>query len=163
MIKYKTKNNIKYALIVCLFLLSGLSINTEAKPATEPEICLAKNMYFEARGKGKLAMLLVAQVTLNRVDSKMYPDTICGVVYQPYQFSWYNDGLSDKAPISNNTLEVKAWSSAKRIAKTLLYKNNVLNDLTKGSLYYHTDKVDPKWNRNMIVSLVHKTHIFYNK
>ena len=40
---------IKYILIICLFLLTGLSFNTEAKSLTDSEICLAKNMYFEAR------------------------------------------------------------------------------------------------------------------
>ena len=44
--------------------------------------CLAKNVYHEARGESKAGKLAVAHVTLNRVHSDEFPDTVCGVVYQ---------------------------------------------------------------------------------
>ena len=66
--------------------------------------CMAKNIYFEAAIESTAGQLAVAQVTLNRVKSKHYPNTVCEVVYEgPHhasghpkrdrcQFSWYCDG-----------------------------------------------------------------------
>ena len=72
--------------------------------------CLAKNMYFEARGQGTAGVLAVSFVVLNRVNDHRFPNTICEVVYQAItrpswknknkrypiknrcQFSWYCDG-----------------------------------------------------------------------
>jgi len=42
--------------------------------------CLALNVYFEARSEAVNAQFAVAQVTMNRVLSNKYPDTVCGVV-----------------------------------------------------------------------------------
>jgi N-acetylmuramoyl-L-alanine amidase len=44
--------------------------------------CLAQALYHEARGETELGRIAVAQVILNRVRAKVYPDTICGVVYE---------------------------------------------------------------------------------
>ena len=144
--------------VLGVFMLSGLDVKADTRGG---HLCMAKNMYFEARNEGKLGMLLVGQVTLNRVGSKHYPSTVCGVVYQRKQFSWFSDGLSDKAPVRDVLLERVAWEDAKAIARTLLYRGNKLNDLTGGALHYHSVKVNPVWNRGMEVSLLHKNHIFY--
>ena len=78
--------------------------------------CLARNIYWEARSEPYHGMVAVAQVTLNRVAHKSFPDDICDVVYQGptraswkdssvyypikhrCQFSWYCDGKSDHIP-----------------------------------------------------------------
>ncbi|MCR4301881.1 MAG: cell wall hydrolase, partial [Sulfuricaulis sp.] len=44
--------------------------------------CLALNVYFEARGEPSAGQFAVAEVTMNRVASGRYPDTVCGVVHQ---------------------------------------------------------------------------------
>src|SRR4029078_12445796 len=70
-------------------------------PAAELD-CLAKTVYFEARGEKEKRQRAVAAVVLNRVKSSRFPDTICQVVHQggtgsrDCQFSWWCDGLSDK-------------------------------------------------------------------
>ena len=61
----------------------------------EALLCLTLNVYHEARGEPFLGQVAVAEVTLNRVDDLRWPDTVCEVVYQPYQFSWT---LEDKDP-----------------------------------------------------------------
>ena len=84
-------------------------------------ICLAKNMYYEARSQGLAGQLAVSLVVLNRVKDKRFPNTICEVIHQGpvreswktrgkdvaeserkyfpiknrCQFSWYCDGKSD--------------------------------------------------------------------
>jgi len=135
------------------------SLKTEHEKEVE---CLARNMYFEAGIDRTVGMLLVGQVTINRMRSKRYPNTACGVVSQPYQFSWYNKGSKRKAPISEVYLEVYLYEKALQISRTLLYKDNKMNDLTKGSLFYHNDTVSPSWAKNMNVALIYRDHTFYN-
>ena len=56
-------------------------------------VCLAENIYFEARGENFSAKAGVANVTRNRVNSNDYPNTFCGVVYQgPVRESWKTKG-----------------------------------------------------------------------
>ena len=44
--------------------------------------CLAEALYFEARGESVRGQFAVAEVILNRVDSALFPDTVCGVIHQ---------------------------------------------------------------------------------
>ena len=64
---------------------------------------MALNMYHEARGEGRLGMLAVGWVVLNRMADKAYPDTVRGVIYQGCQFSWVCDDISDRPR------DPKAW------------------------------------------------------
>lgn len=98
---------------VCLTLFSTAAVaKCDGDPAKEMEI-LALNMYHEARGEGRTAMQMVGEVTLNRVASGEYPDTICEVVYQKGQFSWVTK--KDHTPY-----EKEAWEAALDIAHDLL-------------------------------------------
>ena len=45
-------------------------------------MCMASNIYFEAKNESKLGQLAVAQVVMNRMYDHRYPDTICDVVKQ---------------------------------------------------------------------------------
>ena len=44
--------------------------------------CLALNIYHEGRGESAKGQSAIAAVTMNRVASKHYPDSICEVVWQ---------------------------------------------------------------------------------
>ena len=44
--------------------------------------CLAENVYYEARGESAAGQQAIAEVTLNRVASGQFPDTICAVVHE---------------------------------------------------------------------------------
>ena len=48
--------------------------------------CLSLNVYHEARGEPIQGQLAVAYVTMNRLVSGRYPDSICNVVWQDRQF-----------------------------------------------------------------------------
>ena len=54
----------------------------QAADRFEELYCLAKNIYFESRNQPKLGQIAVAQVTMNRVNSPKFPDSVCGVVQQ---------------------------------------------------------------------------------
>ncbi len=63
--------------------------------------CLAEALYFEARGETVKGQVAVAEVILNRRDSGLFPDSVCGVVHQgngrrnQCQFSYTCDGRPD--------------------------------------------------------------------
>lgn len=77
--------------IMVLVLLGAGAVEAYAHEWTEEE-CLAKNLYYEARGESTPGMIAVANVVLRRVESDAFPDTVCGVVRQDKQFSWYRAG-----------------------------------------------------------------------
>ena len=54
--------------------------------------CLTEALYFEARGESRSGQRAVAEVILNRVDSRAFPGSVCHVVHQRGQFS-YRKGL----------------------------------------------------------------------
>lgn len=144
----------------------------EKLPDPEEVFCLAQNIYHEARGEDLSGQVAVAHVTMNRVNSKKFPNTVCEVVYQARyskwwlergkkvpilhkcQFSWYCDGKSDG---------IGDWDSFDNISSVsrdiILGKHE---DNTNGAVYYHADYVKPHWSNHMKVSAVYDNHIFYS-
>lgn len=124
--------------------------------------CLSQNVYFEARGEHTAGQLAVAMVTMNRVHSKRFPNTVCKVVWQRKQFSWTHDGKSDRPK------DRKAWKLAQQIAKFVYKKystykvmSNGALDLTRGALHYYApDLADPKWAQNKQVTRQIGGHLF---
>jgi spore germination cell wall hydrolase CwlJ-like protein len=117
---------------------------------TNETICLAKNIYHEARGESIRGKLAVAKVTLNRVASGKFKQTICGVVYQRGQFSWTE---SKYKPI----LDKSAWADSLHIAKLLMLNP----ELSKTqAMYYHNLKVKPNWRQLERVDKI-GNHVFY--
>ena len=114
--------------------------------------CLSDNIYHEARGEGTKGMRLVADVTLNRVLSSKYPNSICSVVYQKSQFSWTR--RKEQSSIS----EPSAYQKAKRIAREALYRKK---DTSKGATYFYAHRVaKPSWAYHKTKTVVHGGHTF---
>ena len=123
---------------------------------TEQELnCLASNIYWEGRGESLKGRLGIGLVTLNRVKDKAYPNSLCEVVYDPFQFSWYWDGKSD---IPTDKL---AYEDAERLAATLTDPASSIVDFTAGSLFYHADYVNPYWAASLRKTITVGTHIYY--
>jgi spore germination cell wall hydrolase CwlJ-like protein len=127
-----------------------------ASISDEDMYCLAQNIYFEARNQPVQGQRAVARVTLNRVDSNDYPDSICDVVWQRRQFSWTHDGLSDIPR------EQEAWELAQSVALAAV-ANHFVNryDPTYGATHYHANYVDPYWADYYEEVAVVGDHIFY--
>jgi len=154
----------KYMLAIMLCVFAGSVSASE-------QHCLALNIYHEARGESEEAQMAVAHVTLNRVVSSRFPDSICGVVKQAKrdsagkiirhrcQFSWFCDGQSDK--ISNNVIEQRAWKRAKQIAKTATQWHEAGEDFSRGALFYHAEYVRPYWATHFVPTAKIDRHIFY--
>ena len=130
----------------------------------EDTLCLAQNIYFEARSESIHGQLAVAYTTLNRVDSSRYPNSICEVVWQHKQFSWTHDGKSDKP--GKNILERRAWEDSQMLA-TLFIWTRELNryfDPTEGAMYYYNpSKANPSWTAKMVRTTTVENHDFYRR
>ena len=130
-------------------------------------VCLALNVYHEARDQPFIGQVAVAQVVMNRVYDSRYPDTVCEVVKQGEtyawtedfpvrnrcQFSWYCDGKSDKPK------DDEAYSQAMMIAHGV-YNGN-LYDLIEGATHYHATYVYPEWASTKTKVAQIGDHIFY--
>jgi spore germination cell wall hydrolase CwlJ-like protein len=121
-------------------------------------ICLARTIYWEARGTDKTVMHAIANVVMNRLGHEGFPNTICGIVKQgrgehSCQFSWWCDGLPDSAQ------EEKSYEAAKEIARKAL--NRQLNDLTGGALYFYSKGVTPAWSKKYVRTARIGTFEFY--
>lgn len=111
-------------------------------PLDDSITCLARTIYWEAKGADAQDMTAVASVVLNRLGQEGFPDTICGVVKQGVetkacQFSWWCDGRPDQVE------EAQRYDIAKEIARKAL--NQQLKDPTGGALYFHDRNVHPSW------------------
>ena len=120
--------------------------------------CLAKNIYHEARGEPILGQYAVAQVTINRKRHSNYPNTICEVVLQAYQFSWTLDSSIRWAVPS----ETRAWNKSLNIAKAVLENNVRVNGLEQ-ALFFHTLSISPSWRDPDHVAMIVGDHIFYTR
>lgn len=148
-----------FFLVLGLFIYQTLVHQYEARELH----CLTLNVYHEARGEPDEGKYAVASVTLNRVESKHYPDTICDVVFQKRwdylrnryvsAFSW----TELKAPVSTNS---RAWQQAEQVARDI-YHHPETRPL-KQALFYHARHIRPSWARKKARVAKIGRHIFYN-
>ena len=113
-------------------------------------LCLAMNVYHEARGEPLEGQYAVALVTINR--AKRNPNNICREVYKPKQFSWtiYKN---------HKITETKAWKHALQVAK----KAFTLRDFTGGANHYHATYVSPRWSQELKYVGRWGNHFFYKE
>ena len=134
---------------------------------TEAILCLALNVYHEAKNQPFIGQVAVAQVVMNRVYDERYPNTVCEVVEQGptyswkpdfpirnrCQFSWYCDGLSDTPK------EKDAWDNAIMVANSVYHGN--FEDFVEGATHYHAYYVAPEWASAKTYIVRIEDHIFY--
>tara|TARA_A100001011_G_C14234127_1_gene810200 strand:- start:507 stop:965 length:459 start_codon:yes stop_codon:yes gene_type:complete len=137
-----------------------LSAPANAVDRFEELYCLAKNIYFESRNQPKLGRIAVGQVTMNRVNSPRFPNSVCEVVQQGgerrnrCQFSWYCDGKIDE-PEANDSWDDSVYLSL------LIYSEEFTVDVTEGALWYHATYVSPSWAEHYEKTVQINEHIFY--
>jgi len=131
-------------------------------------MCMAFNIYHEARNESMLGQIAVGQVVMNRVWDKRFPNTVCEVVKEAVtykgtkkpvlhkcQFSWYCDGAKDDV-----NKDSKAWRYSLEYASIVLSGRIVL-DITEGATHYHATYVRPSWARTKTRTTRIDRHIFY--
>lgn len=130
-------------------MLSGskTSSSTASGYSSSDEKLLARLIYAEARGEPYQGQVAVGAVVLNRVKSSSFPNSISGVIYQPYAFTCVNDGQINLSP---NQTALKAARDA-------------MNgwDPTYGCIYYYNPKVATSswiYSRKTVVTI--GNHVF---
>ncbi len=118
--------------------------------------CLAKNIYHESRGESIQGRRAVAQVTLNRVKSPKFRNTICGVVHEPNQFSWANDRTKRWSVPSG-----KQWTEAQQLAKEILLAGVAVEGMDN-VLFFHSKAINPGWRSVRRVAVI-GNHVFYSR
>ena len=137
-----------------------LNLSYEKKQAVMKEVeCLARNIYFEAGGEPRAGKIAVAEVTMNRVHSRQYPRTVCGVVNQKIrgtcQFSWV---CEDKKAVRRNS---DAWRDSVKIAENILISKRKYG-IIGSAKYFHANYVDPTWASQKVLVKQIGNHIFYH-
>lgn len=163
---------------VLLFLIIGatpvMAKSVNCNPDQTANQCMACNIYHEARGEDHLGQIRVGLVTMYRVQSSAYPDTVCEVVWQTTisnstkkrvaQFSWTLDGRSDVmrddddrlASYINATLVMGMFQSP--MGEFLAH-----NILPPTTMWYHNKTVKPEWSKRKQLVMLSGDHIFYQK
>lgn len=115
------------------------------------------------------------QVVMNRVESDIYPDTACDVIFQGptrpswkdpeveypvrnrCQFSWYCDGKSDKIREGEQDIWLMAINASIEVLE------GTHDDIVDGAMWYHANYVDPDWADQMEITSIIGDHIFYKE
>lgn len=125
-------------------------------PLAEEANCVAVAVYHEARGESLEGQLAVAKVIMNRAASGQYPASWCGVVKQPWQFSFVNPRTGYMPSVDETSA---SWRKA--LGVTRLAVANAVPNLSNDVLWYHADYVAPSWGRRLTKVNKIGAHIFY--
>jgi spore germination cell wall hydrolase CwlJ-like protein len=107
--------------------------------------CLADNVYFESVGESEPGQTAVALVTMNRVNSGQFPDTVCEVVREKRnkcQFSWWCD--YEKREMIAQVRSSPEYQKIKEKVTNIYHNYDQIKDITNGSLYYHSKHISSK-------------------
>ena len=138
----------------------------KAKGIERQLACLARNVFYEANGEPMAGQMAVAQVTVNRAKSGLFPNDLCAVVTQSTitgsdtrvcQFSWYCDEqFNKKKIISKNS---PSYIAAKRV----LVEGQKVAKIDKDVMWFHEDsvKVNPRWPHKVATKI--GNHVFYKR
>ncbi len=132
---------------------------TRAHMDAEERACLAQAIYYEARSESRIGQLAVADVVLNRVASPVFPNSICGVVYQGSertkgcQFTFTCDGSMARR------LNSRKWTQAEDLAGAVLAGLRV--PVSRNATHYHANYVSPPWADRLTPTATIGTHKFY--
>ena len=123
--------------------------------------CLATAVYFEARGEPVVGQVAVAQVVMNRVASRRYPDDVCAVVKQGSlsarlrgcQFEFYCDGRPERIR------DEDAYHLAFVVAEAVVA--GVEPDRTGGGADHFHSGPNPYWAKRLQRTNAIGGHVFY--
>lgn len=121
--------------------------------------CLTQAAYYEARGEGRDGMKAVAQVVLNRVRHRAFPNSVCSVVFQGAgrrtgcQFSFTCDGSM------RGRVNRAAWNRAREVASAAL--SGAVEARVGNATHFHTTGVSPRWRTSLVRVSQVGDHLFY--
>ncbi|QLI81704.1 cell wall hydrolase [Chitinibacter fontanus] len=133
---------------------------SSARMSPQDRETLILNAFNEARGEGINGIKAVLGVTMARVDSICYPDSVTDVVYQRHQFSWTHQRGSARTLASAARIDAQALQQIKTIVDEYIAEGAKPST----ALLYHANYVRPKWTRSPDVKRVKRigSHLFYD-
>jgi spore germination cell wall hydrolase CwlJ-like protein len=145
-------------LLASALLVSSFSIQAAPTYDANDTLYLADTLYCEARGEGKIGMMAVADVIVNRVESNRWPNTVYEVTRQKYQFSCINDGKKQTLKIDEDSEE---YEMALYIADIVL--KGKAPRITYAT-HYHTTDIKPTWSKSKEITKLGLigNHVFYD-
>ena len=130
-----------------LGMSSGTSTSNQQTASNSDVALLARLIYGEARGESYTGQVAVGAVVMNRVKSSSFPNTISGVIYQPYAFTAVADGQINMNPTSS------AYEAAKAAMNGW--------DPTGGAIYYYNPSTaSSKWIYSRKTTVTIGNHVF---
>jgi spore germination cell wall hydrolase CwlJ-like protein len=149
---------------VAVTTLTVLTQRLESNSSQAKELtCLALNVYYEARGEPLAGKYAVAEVTMNRVISHRFPETVCEVVYEKRwdrlrkryvgAFSWTEFNVVPHP-------EGEQWIQAREVAENVYFGRQPPR--LNGALHYHATYIKPSWSRGRQPIARIGGHVFYN-
>jgi N-acetylmuramoyl-L-alanine amidase len=114
--------------------------------------CLAGAIYFEAKSESLTGQLAVGRVVVARSKSGRFPNSYCGVVYQPSQFSFVRGNAMPR--IARGSQD---WRDAVAIAQ--ISHAGTWRSPVEGALFFHAAYVSPGWRLRRVGRI--ENHVFY--
>jgi spore germination cell wall hydrolase CwlJ-like protein len=151
-----------------VFAWSALHAERDAKAAAVRDFhvrsldCLARNVYYEARGESPAGQYAVAEVTMNRKASRLYPGTVCEVVYQKNWDPLRNRYVGAFSWTEFDALDAPAgapWQRAIKIAEEVYYQRRA--PTLNGALHFHASHIKPDWSKERQRVARIGRHVFY--
>ena len=125
--------------------------------SNEEKKCLAKNIFFEAGIEPIEGKIAVAQVTMNRLETKRWGDNVCSVVYARKQFSW----TLEKKKV-NEKPSGPLWKESMSALEKFIQGYRIVG--LENSRHYHADYIKkPYWVKKKRTVETIGQHIFYEK
>lgn len=135
-----------------LQILYAVDRHLMSREELEAHRCLSLNGYHEARGSSLEDETAVGYVVLNRTAHSKFPSEICSVVWEPWQFSWTHDGISDVP------YEKEAWERSQFIAWGVM--NGLFEPPPGKPTHYHAHYINPYWASKASYSEQIGQHVF---
>ena len=151
-VRFQKKNGLTADGIVGSKTLKALGISSgttsgSTTSSSSDVALLARLIYGEARGESYTGQVAVGAVVMNRVRSSSFPNTISGVIYQPYAFTAVADGQINLTPSST------AYEAAKAAMNGW--------DPTGGAIYYYNPSTaTSSWIYSRRTTVTIGNHVF---
>lgn len=144
----------KLLLVIILLWSSNAFSCSDHREAT----CLAKAIYWEAKGEHLLGKLAVASVVRYRHNSPDFPNSICGVVYQINKVTKKPE-FSPHIIKNSKPKELGQWDHANQLAHDII-SGKFKYELAFKARFFHSTKINPRWKNVTLVATI-GGHKFY--
>ena len=148
-------------------MTASMKSSDQAPALTHDQWILALTLWRECRGESTRGKVAAAEVIVERVRDPRWPDTICGVCLQPWQFSCFNskDPNATKLPGPDDLVFPSCQDIALFVTGGDNRKEYFIDKEVKGSNHYlaswmkNSNKL-PKWAQGKKFVQV-GSHLFY--